>query len=304
MNDASLTARAQQGELKAIVVFLNRHLRPHGLNVNATFRGQCLHVLVEAPVEPDQSTSVGLVYDHVHLLGSEVIHSAVIYGRRVGRKKPAWMETVYLWGEPGDDEDEVPASLIGSPAPTSLSTLESVGSAGSAIASAPQAVLPPATATPTPAPATAPISPDRPKIPVLRLLKKQQLLAAWQRPLLGIAAVTLLAAGGTRYWFSAQQVQPGSTVQTVSLVTAARATGASEEMFQQGVAAAMKAAGLTQSARTGAEWQTVTEHWGRAIAAMQAVPSESAKAAIAQKKALEYQKNREYARQRALATSP
>lgn len=296
MNDASLTARAQQGELKAIVVFLNRHLRPHGLNVNATFRGQCLHVLVEAPVEPDQSTSVGLVYDHVHLLGSEVIHSAVIYGRRVGRKKPAWMETVYLWGEPGDDEDEMPASLIGSPAPTSLSTLESGGSAAT-----PQTLPSPAIEAPG---APAAVLPDRPKIPVLRLLRKQQLLAVWQRPLLGIAAVMLLMAGGTRHWLLSQEVQPGPAVQTVSLVTAARATGASEELFQQGVAAAMKAAGLTQSARTGAEWQTVTEHWSQAIAAMQAVPSGSTKAAIAQQKALEYQKNREYARQRALTSLP
>lgn len=286
MNDASLTARAQQGELKAIVVFLNRHLRPHGLNVNATFRGQCLHVLVESPVEPDQSTSVGLVYDHVHFLGSEVIHSAVIYGRRTGHKKPAWTETVYLWGEPGDDGDEVPASLLGSSALTS--TLDSAASAIAEVPQSPQAAA----------------SPERPTIPVLRLLRREGLLAVWQRPLLGIATAAMLLAGGTGYWCSAQRTQPGPSVRSVSLVTVAKAKGTSEEVFHRGVEEALQAAGLTQSARTGPEWQAVTEHWNRAIAAMQAVPSQSPKAAIARQKALEYQKNREYAQKRALASLP
>lgn len=71
-----------------------------------------------------------------------------------------------------------------------------------------------------------------------------------------------------------------------------------EDAFRQGVNAAMKAATLTQSASTQAQWQTVESWWSEAIALMEAVPDQSPDRPVAEQKAIEYQTNWSYARTR------
>lgn len=71
------------------------------------------------------------------------------------------------------------------------------------------------------------------------------------------------------------------------------------EPFQQAVSTAMNAAKLTQTAQVKADWNAIVSQWQEAIALMKAVPLESANYQVAQKKAVEYQSNLAYAKQRA-----
>ncbi|HEY9673499.1 MAG TPA: hypothetical protein V6D11_18795 [Waterburya sp.] len=73
--------------------------------------------------------------------------------------------------------------------------------------------------------------------------------------------------------------------------------------FTKGVDKAMGAATLAQSAKSKQDWDLVISQWIGAIAAMQAVPPESARRAFAQKKVAEYLQNLEMAMQKASTTA-
>ncbi|MCP2727150.1 hypothetical protein [Limnofasciculus baicalensis] len=67
------------------------------------------------------------------------------------------------------------------------------------------------------------------------------------------------------------------------------------DSFSEGVKKAMNGAQLTQSAKSKGEWNQVASEWESAIALMKTVPESSPNYALAQKKAIEYQGNLEYA---------
>jgi len=67
------------------------------------------------------------------------------------------------------------------------------------------------------------------------------------------------------------------------------------DTFREAVNKAIKAANLTQLAKSPDEWKTVVSEWQEAIALMKNVPSSSKNYAIAQQKIIEYQKNLNYA---------
>lgn len=73
----------------------------------------------------------------------------------------------------------------------------------------------------------------------------------------------------------------------------------SVDAFHEAVNNAMSAAVLTQSAQSLQDWNTVAEHWQKAIAFMQAVPDDSPNSAVAREKVGEYQKNLNYAQSKA-----
>lgn len=94
--------------------------------------------------------------------------------------------------------------------------------------------------------------------------------------------------------------QPETPSQTV-LVTPSPLTSESPNVllktdtFREAVNKAIKAANLTQLAKSPDEWKTVVSEWQEAIALMKNVPSSSQNYAIAQQKIREYQKNLNYA---------
>ncbi|RCJ23160.1 hypothetical protein A6S26_00965 [Nostoc sp. ATCC 43529] len=69
------------------------------------------------------------------------------------------------------------------------------------------------------------------------------------------------------------------------------------DTFREAVNKAIKAANLTQLAKSPDEWKRVMSEWQEAIALMKNVPSSSQNYAIAQRKIIEYQKNLNYAQQ-------
>jgi hypothetical protein len=69
--------------------------------------------------------------------------------------------------------------------------------------------------------------------------------------------------------------------------------------FYESVNFANKAAILTQTAKSKAEWDEVARHWVQAVAWMQAVPPNSPKRAFAEKKVAEYMRYLNYSQQQA-----
>lgn len=79
---------------------------------------------------------------------------------------------------------------------------------------------------------------------------------------------------------------------------AAASTCKQVEPFAVAIDRARNASTLAQSARSKQEWDLVISRWMQAITAMQAVPLESPKRAVAQKKVTEYLQNLDIARQK------
>ncbi|HEY9833940.1 MAG TPA: hypothetical protein V6D26_25540, partial [Stenomitos sp.] len=70
--------------------------------------------------------------------------------------------------------------------------------------------------------------------------------------------------------------------------------------FQKAVNQAMSAATLTQSATLKDDWKLVASKWKDAIALMKAVPPSHPQHTVAQQKAIEYQRNLDYAQKNAI----
>ena len=71
------------------------------------------------------------------------------------------------------------------------------------------------------------------------------------------------------------------------------------DVFQNAVNKAMSAATQTQSAKSKDEWNLVASEWQEAIALMKAVPPSHSQHTVAQQKAIEYQRNLDYAQKNA-----
>ncbi len=65
--------------------------------------------------------------------------------------------------------------------------------------------------------------------------------------------------------------------------------------FQEAINQATTAAILTQSAQSKLEWETVANHWEKALELMKEIPSTHANYQVAQDRVIQYQKNLEYA---------
>jgi len=103
----------------------------------------------------------------------------------------------------------------------------------------------------------------------------------------GLALLGFLVAVGLSLAVQRSQLPPVTTTAAVQPTT---------DPFREGVSKAMAAAEQTQTAKTVAEWDGVATLWEGAIAAMQSVPTTHEQYATAQQKAIEYQKNLDYAR--------
>jgi PPIC-type PPIASE domain len=93
--------------------------------------------------------------------------------------------------------------------------------------------------------------------------------------------------------FTRLTTQRARSPQTPALVPST-AVG-EQEAFRTAVNNAMKAAVLTQTAKSQSEWQLVVGNWQSAIALMQRVPHNSSDSKVAKQKIGEYQKNLDYA---------
>lgn len=72
------------------------------------------------------------------------------------------------------------------------------------------------------------------------------------------------------------------------------------DAFKQAVNKATSAATITQSAKSKDDWNLVTRQWEEAIALMKAVPQTHPQHTVAQQKAIDYQRNLDYAQKNAV----
>lgn len=103
----------------------------------------------------------------------------------------------------------------------------------------------------------------------------------------------------------AQTTAPSSTTSALEKSTPARvpsqspSPGPQSDPFQKASDKAMSAATITQSAPSQEDWELVASLWQEAIELMKAVPTSSPQWKLAQKKIQEYQRNQDYAKNRA-----
>jgi hypothetical protein len=87
------------------------------------------------------------------------------------------------------------------------------------------------------------------------------------------------------------------------ITSASSATSSPQrDFFGEAVNKAMSAATITQSATSKDEWNLVASEWQEAIALMKAVPSSHPQHSVAQQKAVDYQRNLDYAQKNAVRT--
>jgi hypothetical protein len=98
----------------------------------------------------------------------------------------------------------------------------------------------------------------------------------------------------------APEAQPNSP-QAIESTASNQSTQANS--FRDAVNQAMEAAKLAQTAKTSEEWTKVAASWQQSINLMKAVPEASPNYETAQKKAVEYQTNLEYAHQNIRTTA-
>jgi hypothetical protein len=96
---------------------------------------------------------------------------------------------------------------------------------------------------------------------------------------------------------------PAVTPSSVPSVSSESPTPSQQtDPFQKAVNKAMSAATLTQSAALKDDWNLVASEWQEAIALMKAVPLSHPQYTVAQQKAIEYQRNLDYAQKNAANT--
>lgn len=86
-----------------------------------------------------------------------------------------------------------------------------------------------------------------------------------------------------------------SSTPTVTPTPETSPTPIAPDSFREAVNKAMNAAKLTQTAKSQDDWNQVKSHWQDAIALMKTVPASNPNYATSQKKAIEYQRNLDYA---------
>ena len=106
-------------------------------------------------------------------------------------------------------------------------------------------------------------------------------------------------------WSEISKIHPttvapqASSVKPAPIISTSPVTPIQSDSFSEAVNKAISAAQLTQLAKSNAEWNQVANEWESAIALMKTVPLSSPNYAVAQKKAIEYQANLDYAKRAA-----
>lgn len=90
---------ARQGDGGAIATLIQQVVQPE-IAVRAHLREDCLHILLEAEIVPEQVANVRSMRQRLTELGLTSVHTVRIYGRQQGETKPAWTVAVELVGQP------------------------------------------------------------------------------------------------------------------------------------------------------------------------------------------------------------
>lgn len=255
MTQPSAPELAKQGDPEAISSLINHLLQDKGVTTKAALMDACLLVLLKSAHVPEQQSSVAFIRKVMTSLGVESIKSLQVYGKQIGETYPSWGETLDLTLK----EDEPKKQTR------------------------PLEVAQPVNWKPT---------------AVQKLIRKPFTPKQLTKYLLLIVLAFLLP--GAIYLLVKTPEAPVSIASPAPSpepdpVRLAANNAIQPDPFRLAVNNAMSAAKLTQSAKTKEDWNLVAHQWQQAIKLMKAVPPSSAKYEVALKKAVEYQKNLDYA---------
>jgi len=107
MTQQNILAAAKQGNPQAIAALMNRSLAAKGLTVKTQMTEDCLHIMLQAEVVPNQPVIVAYVTKGIKGLEVTGVKSLVIYGRQQGADFPDWTERVELEQAPAESSQTV-----------------------------------------------------------------------------------------------------------------------------------------------------------------------------------------------------
>lgn len=265
MTEPNYQALAKQGNPEAIAFLLNQQLESQGIAVTTNLTNGCLEVMLESEQVPDRYELIDFVRNQLTYIEPDSIQRAKVEGKKIGSDSPAWSQGFGL--EVGSY-----SMLTFPPEP----------------AQNPEPISAPPTSYPEVKQPES-IGEDR--------MKTTTIIVGLVIGILGISVAI----------FVNKMVAVTETkADTTSNQTATNSPKPSQQSqsFRNAVNIAINASKLAQSAETEEEWNLVASQWQEAVTMMKKVPPESANYELAQKKALEYQKNLAYAQESAKPKPP
>lgn len=268
MTEPNYQALAKQGNPEAIAFLLNQQLELQGIAVTTNLTNGCLEVFLESDQVPDRYELIDFVRNQLTNIEPDSIQRAKVEGKKRGSDSPAWSQGFGL--------------EVGS---YSMLTFPSEP------AQNPEPISEPISAPPTSYPEVKqpePIGEDR--------MKTTTIIVGLAIAIVGISVAVFVnkMVAGTE-----------TKADNASNQTATNAPKPSQsQSFRNAVNIAINASKLAQSAETEEEWNLVASQWQEAVTMMKKVPPESANYELAQKKAIEYQKNLAYAQESAKPKPP
>ncbi|MDF0552971.1 hypothetical protein [Kamptonema sp. UHCC 0994] len=264
MTEPNYQALAKQGNPEAIAFLLNQQLESQGIAVTTNLTNGCLEVFLESEQVPDRYELIDFVRNQLTNIEPDSIQRAKVEGKKTGSDSPAWSQGFGL--EVGSY-----SMLTFPPEPSQNSEPISEPSSNYTEVKQPE-----------------PIGEDR--------MRTTTIIVALVIGILGISvaafvnkmvAVTEIKADNISNQAATNSPKPSQS-----------------QSFRNAVNIAINASKLAQSAQTEEEWNLVASQWEEAVTMMKKVPPESANYQLAQKKALEYQKNLAYAQESAKPKPP
>jgi len=95
MTQPSLSKLAKQGNPKAIAVLMNRSLQPSGITAKLALKNGCLKIMLESAQVP-ATNLVRIIHKGLIGLGVKSIERVKVYGKQVGKERPAWCQEFQL----------------------------------------------------------------------------------------------------------------------------------------------------------------------------------------------------------------
>lgn len=264
MNQPTLLEKARQGDDEAIASVLNYLLKDRNITAQVAIKGNRLLILLKSAPVPEQESSVAVVNKLMKQLSVESINSVEVYGKEIGQKSTAWSESLDLTVKA---ETHQKLSYLGKKfADGKLKVKEGIASS---------------------------LSNTNPNTLIISLIPLVAVGIYFGSKLPQLNRVNPSVPVASQSPLS--KPSPSPIIESSPIPSPSPVSSPQSDVFREAVNKAISAAQLTQSAKSKAEWNQVASEWESAIALMKTVPESSQNYALAQKKAIEYQGNLEYA---------
>ncbi|OCR02908.1 hypothetical protein BCD67_16665 [Oscillatoriales cyanobacterium USR001] len=273
MTETNYQQLAQQGNPEAIAFLLNQQLESQGITVTTKLTNDCLEVILESPQIPDRYEMVDFVRNQLTNLEPESIKTAKVEGKKTDSNTLAWSQGFPL--------EMSSYSMLTFPAETPVnSTVDREEDSEEDSEEDPEENSEEYT---EPSNSYQP-SQKLPEIIGEDRMKTTMIVVGFVLVVLGISVavfVNKMVAGTSNNGETIENEPPSSIAES--------------DPFREGVNKAIEASALAQSAQTKEDWELVASNWQEAVKLMKSVPPSNSNHAVAQKKAIEYQKNLKYA---------